>query len=284
MSEIKNKNILNIIFLFSIFALLAAYFIEYILGHQPCNLCLIERIPYILTIIIISLIYIFKKNEKIYIILLSLIFISATLISFYHFGIEQGFIEESLICDLNNENKSLTKEELLKELKEKTISCKDVTFRILGLSLATINTIISLLFSIITLKIFLNYEKDKNKNLEQYNKIDISLDTFPYNGNTTSFESIWMGVPVLTLKGNNFISRCGYSINKNLNLEQLIAKDKKDYIEKAINLASSSNLKNLNTLRNSLRKKAMVSPLFNTSELAENFSKELIKLSNRDHS
>ena len=161
MSEIKNKNILNIIFLFSIFALLAAYFIEYILGHQPCNLCLIERIPYILTIIIISLIYIFKKNEKIYIILLSLIFISATLISLYHFGIEQGFIEESLICDLNNENKSLTKEELLKELKEKTISCKDVTFRILGLSLATINTIISLLFSIITLKIFLNYEKNK---------------------------------------------------------------------------------------------------------------------------
>ena len=161
MSEIKNKNILNIIFLFSIFALLTAYFIEYILGHQPCNLCLIERIPYILTIIIISLIYIFKKNEKIYIILLSLIFIFATLISFYHFGIEQGFIEESLICDLNNENKSLTKEELLKELKEKTISCKDVTFRILGLSLATINTIISLLFSIITLKIFLNYEKNK---------------------------------------------------------------------------------------------------------------------------
>ena len=161
MSEIKNKNILNIIFLFSIFALLTAYFIEYILGHQPCNLCLIERIPYILTIIIISLIYIFKKNEKIYIILLSLIFISATLISFYHFGIEQGFIEESLVCDLNNENKSLTKEGLLKELKEKTISCKDVTFRILGLSLATINTIISLLFSIITLKIFLNYEKNK---------------------------------------------------------------------------------------------------------------------------
>ena len=131
--------------------------------------------------------------------------------------------------------------------------------------------------------IFLNYEKDKNKSLEQYNKIDITLDTFPYNGNTTSFESIWMGVPVLTLKGNNFISRCGYSINKNLNLEQLIAKDKKDYIEKAINLASSSNLKNLNTLRNSLRKKAMVSPLFNTSALAENFSKELIKISNRDH-
>jgi len=132
--------------------------------------------------------------------------------------------------------------------------------------------------------IFLNYEKDKNKNLEQYNKIDISLDTFPYNGVTTSFESIWMGVPVLTLKGNNFVSRCGYSINKNLNLEQFIAKNKKDYIEKATNLVSDSNLKNLNTLRNTLRKRAMVSPLFNTNELAENFSKELIKISNKDHS
>ncbi len=161
MSQIKNKNILNIILVFSVFALLAAYFIQYILGHQPCNLCLIERIPYILIIIIISLIYIFKKNEKIYIFLLSLIFISAMLIAFYHFGIEQGFIKESLVCDLNNENKSLTTEELLKELKEKTISCKDVNFKILGLSLATINTLISLLFSVITLKIFFNYEKNK---------------------------------------------------------------------------------------------------------------------------
>ena len=160
MSQIKNKNILNIILVFSILVLIATYFIQYILGHQPCNLCLIERIPYILAIIIISLIYIFKKNEKIYIILLSLIFISATLISFYHFGIEQGFIKESFVCDLNNGNKSLTTEELLKELKEKTISCKDVTFKILGLSLATINSIISLILSIITIKLFLNYEKN----------------------------------------------------------------------------------------------------------------------------
>ena len=161
MSEIKNKKILNIIFLFNIFALLAAYFIEYILGHQPCNLCLIERIPYILTIIIISLIYIFKKNEKIYIILLSLIFISATLISFYHFGIEQGFIKESFVCDLNNGNKSLTTEDLLKELQKKTISCKDVSFTFLGLSLVAINTIISLILSVITFKLFLKYEKNK---------------------------------------------------------------------------------------------------------------------------
>ena len=161
MSEIKNKNILNFILLFSIFALLAAYFIQYILGHQPCNLCLIERIPYILAIITIFLIYILKKNEKIFIILLSLIFISATLISFYHFGIEQGFIKESLVCYLKNSNESLTAEELLKELEEKTVSCKDVTFKILGISLATINTIISFILSVITFKIFFNYDKKK---------------------------------------------------------------------------------------------------------------------------
>ncbi len=161
MYKIKNKIIFNLILLFSIFALLSAYFIQYILGHQPCNLCLIQRIPYILTIIIITLSFIIKKYEKIYLILLSLIFIVATFISFYHFGIEQGFIKESLVCDLSNQNNNLTKEDLLKELKEKTISCKDVTFKILGLSLATINTIISMLLSIILIKKNLNYEKNK---------------------------------------------------------------------------------------------------------------------------
>lgn len=163
MFKIENKTIFNLILLFSIFALLSAYFIQYVLGHQPCNLCLIERIPYILTIIIITLSFIIKKYEKIYLIILSSIFIVATFISFYHFGIEQGFIKESLVCDLNNQNNNLTKEDLLKELKEKTISCKDVTFKFLGLSLATINTIISMLLSIILIKKILNYEKNKQK-------------------------------------------------------------------------------------------------------------------------
>ena len=160
MIPIKNKTTLNLILLFSIFVLLAAYFIQYVLGHQPCNLCLIERIPYILTIIIITLILIFKKFEKIFLLLLTLIFVAATLISFYHFGIEQGFIKESLVCDLKVQTNSLTKEDLLKELKTKTISCKDVTFKIIGLSLASINIIISLILSVITLKLFLNYEKN----------------------------------------------------------------------------------------------------------------------------
>ena len=160
MISIKNKTTLSLILLFSIFALLTAYFIQYVLGHQPCNLCLIERIPYILTIIIITLILIFKKFEKVFLLLLTLIFVSATLTSFYHFGIEQGFIKESLVCDLKVQTNSLTKEDLLKELKTKTISCKDVTFKIIGLSLASINIIISLILSVITLKLFLNYEKN----------------------------------------------------------------------------------------------------------------------------
>ena len=161
MTKVKNKTILNLILLFSIFALLTAYFIQYVLDHQPCNLCLIERVPYILTIIIITLTLIFKKFEKICLIILALVFVSAMLISIYHFGIEQGFINESLVCDLKNKSGSLTTEDLLKELKEKTISCKDVTFKIFGLSLATINIIISLILSIIITKIFLNYEKNK---------------------------------------------------------------------------------------------------------------------------
>jgi len=161
MPKINNKTLFNIIFLFSFFALIAAYFIQYVLGHQPCNLCLMERIPYILTIIVITLSFLFKKHEKTYLALLALIFISATLISFYHFGIEQGFIKESFVCDLNSQSINLSSEDLLKELKKRTISCKDVTFKILGLSLATINAIISLILSIIITKIFLNYEKNK---------------------------------------------------------------------------------------------------------------------------
>ena len=159
MSKTINKVILNLILLFSIFALLAAYFVQYILGHEPCNLCLIERIPYIISIIIITLNLIIRKYEKILLIFLTIIFLFATLISFYHFGIEQGFISESLICNLSNEN-SLSKEEILNELNTKIISCKDVYFKIFGLSLASINTIFSLTFSAITFKLFLDYEKN----------------------------------------------------------------------------------------------------------------------------
>ena len=161
MSPIKNRITLNLILIFSIFALGAAYFIQHILGHKPCNLCLIERLPYILAIIIISLSLILKKFEKAIIVFLILIFLAATIISFYHFGIEQGFFKESLVCNLNSDITNLSKEDLIKELQQQqTVSCKDVSFRIFGLSLATINTIISLILSVITINLFLNYGKN----------------------------------------------------------------------------------------------------------------------------
>jgi len=161
MPNIKNRMIFSLILLFSIFALFAAYFIQYVLKHQPCNLCLIERIPYIFSVIIISICLFTKRFEKLSLIILSLIFFSATLIAFYHYGIEQGFIKESLVCDLNNEDNSISKEALLNQLKKMPISCRDVTFKIFGLSLATFNIFINLILGIITTKIFLNYEKNR---------------------------------------------------------------------------------------------------------------------------
>ena len=157
----KNKTILNIILFISIFALGSAYFIEYILDHQPCNLCLIERLPYFLAIIIIFLGLSLNRFEKFTFISLSLIFASASILSLYHVGIEQGFFKESLVCISNDEINSLDKEDLMKELQKKVISCKDVQFTLLGLSLATINTIISFILSVITFKLFLNYEKNR---------------------------------------------------------------------------------------------------------------------------
>ena len=161
MSYIKNKTILSLILLFSVFSLIAAYFIQYVLKHQPCNLCLIERIPYFFSIIIISIFLFTKKFEKLSLIILSLIFFSATLIASYHYGIEQGFFKESLVCDLSDEIKNLSKEALLNQLKEVSVSCKDVTFKILGLSLATFNIFITLILGVITTKIFLAYEKNR---------------------------------------------------------------------------------------------------------------------------
>ena len=161
MFNLKAEFYLKIIFLFSFIALISAFFIEYILGHQPCNLCLIERIPYGLSIMIIMVIFLIKKNQKFLVMLLILTFIFSFAISFYHFGIEQGFFQESSVCGVKSLTESITKEDLLKQLSEKTISCRDVTFRIFGLSLTSINIVISILFIITLLKIFKKYEKNK---------------------------------------------------------------------------------------------------------------------------
>ena len=161
MFNLKAEFYLKIIFLFSFIALISAFFIEYILGHQPCNLCLIERIPYILSIMIIIAIFLIKKKQKFLVMLLILTFIFSFAISFYHFGIEQGFFQESSVCGVKSLKEIIAKEDLLKQLSEKTISCKDVTFRIFGLSLTSINIVISLLFIITLLKIFKKYEKNR---------------------------------------------------------------------------------------------------------------------------
>ena len=157
----KNKTALNIILFISIIALSSAYFIEYILNYKPCNLCLIERLPYFLAIIIIFLGISLNRFEKIIFISLGLIFTSATILSLYHVGIEKGFFEESLVCVSNNDINILSKEDLLKEFQKTVVSCKDVEFTLFGLSLATINGIISFILSVITFKLFLNYEKNK---------------------------------------------------------------------------------------------------------------------------
>ena len=152
----ENKHILNGVLIFSILSLSIAYFIQYVLGHKPCNLCLIEGIPYIASVILISLIFIINKFEKIISIIILLFFIFGAIVSFYHFGIEQGFFSESLVCDLGN-NENLSKEQLLKQLENSSIvSCKDVTFRVLGFSLATINTIISIIISATMIKVIKN--------------------------------------------------------------------------------------------------------------------------------
>ena len=161
MLNLNKKNFFILTFVISLFALISAYFIEYILGYQPCNLCLIERIPYMIALIIITINFKFSHLEKYLILLLVFVFLTSTLISLYHFGIEQGFITESLVCDLKNSSKILSKEEILQQLQQKMVNCKDVTFKIFGFSLTTLNALISLLITIVLTKIYLGYEKNK---------------------------------------------------------------------------------------------------------------------------
>jgi len=155
----------NNIFLIAILAIISltiisTLIIQYWLGHEPCKLCLYERIPYFLSMLLIIKILFIKKYEKITFLILSLVFIGSAALAFYHFGIEQGFFSESLACVTGDLSKTLSKEELLEQLKQNSTSCKDVSFRILGLSLAAINTIFSLVLSVIFIRLFMNYEKN----------------------------------------------------------------------------------------------------------------------------
>ena len=160
---IKFKKELYFLFVFfiSLISLLTAYIIEYLLGYQPCNLCLISRIPYAVALIIIIANYILPKNEIFFTILLFLVFLFSFIISIYHFAIEQGIISESLVCGLKNEISIISKEEILKSFQKRVISCKDVAFKLFGLSLTTYNILISLLMILISIKFYFTYEKYK---------------------------------------------------------------------------------------------------------------------------
>jgi len=153
MYKFLNNNLLAVFFSISILILLSAYFIEYVLGYEACNLCLIGRIPYFFVIIFSLFFFFFKKFKKIILLLIFACFISSVLIAFYHIGVEQGFFDESLVCQMKELKQGITATELFKELENnKSTSCKDVKFKIFGLSLATINLFISLVLSVITFK------------------------------------------------------------------------------------------------------------------------------------
>ena len=158
----KQSNNIFLIVILTIISLtiISAFIIQYWLGHEPCKLCLYERIPYFLSVLLIAKILFIKKYEKITLLILFLVFMSSTALAFYHFGIEQGFFSESLACTVGDLSKTLSKEELLQQLEQNSIGCKDVSFRMLGLSLAAINTIFSLVLSVIFLRLFMNYEKN----------------------------------------------------------------------------------------------------------------------------
>ena len=120
----------------------------------------------------------------------------------------------------------------------------------------------------------INWTKNFEEHLNLYNKIDIGLDTFPYNGVTTTFEALWMGVPVLTMSGFNFNSRCGSSIINNLNLSELVAENVKDYVLKAIKLSNDKN--KLLNLRKQIFNNVLISPLFDQKKFTSDFF-DLIK-------
>ena len=157
----KNSKIILYVTLFlMIGSLFAAYFIEYGLGHKPCKLCLYQRLPYFFSIVLILNILLIRKYEKFSLLILSLIMLVGASLAFYHYGIEQGFLNESFICEDSNLVNEMNKEEILSQLRENVISCKDVTFTLLGFSLASINTIFSFLLSCIFIMLFRKYESN----------------------------------------------------------------------------------------------------------------------------
>ena len=124
-----------------------------------------------------------------------------------------------------------------------------------------------------------NYSEVED-HIKLYNNVDIGLDTFPYNGVTTTFEALWAGVPVLVLKGYNFNSRCGESIVKNGNLEYFLAENEDQYIQKATHLAN--NIDELTSIREKIFSNILSTPLYDSQKFAEGLKNELLKVYKRN--
>ena len=152
MSDQNIKKFYIIIFTLSFFSLAAAFYIEYILGFKPCILCVYQRIPYAIALFI-SLTVFFVGNRNILLIILGLTFLAGILLSGYHVSIEKGFIEPIFSC-IGENIKALEKEEILKSLNNIKPDCKDVDFSIFGISLATLNFIISFVLTVVIVYIF----------------------------------------------------------------------------------------------------------------------------------
>jgi len=156
--EKKTNTILIFILVLLSFSLIGAYIIEYGLGHKPCNLCIYQRFPYIVSILLIFSVLLFKKNVKIHLLILAIISLLGSFLAFYHFEIEQGFFNESIVCETQSLQKDLSKQDILKQMKENTVSCKNINFTLFGLSLASINTIVSFVLFVIFIRLYKNYE------------------------------------------------------------------------------------------------------------------------------
>ncbi len=154
----NRKNFYFIIFLISVTSILSALYVEFVLNYKPCKLCIYQRIPYLAAIFICFVGFNYNKDDNILIILI-IIFTLSTIISGYHFGIENSFFNQLSSCS-NNSLDLLNKKEIKESLgKQMPINCKDATFQILGVSLAAINAILSILIVVISIRI-LSYEKN----------------------------------------------------------------------------------------------------------------------------
>ena len=153
MNKKTNTILIFILFVLSV-SIISAYMIEYGLGHKPCKLCIYQRFPYIVSILLVLNILLFGKNVKIHLLILSVISLLGAVLAFYHFGIEQGFFDESIVCKAQNLQEGLSKQDILEQLKQNTVSCKNVNFTLFGLSLASINTIVSFVLFVIFIRLY----------------------------------------------------------------------------------------------------------------------------------